>query len=216
MFSVKPYPPRQGAAPIQPVDAPRSSVAKKTGLGAALAMIAATIAIEGGWVNHPADPGGETNMGITKKVAVRNGYTGPMRKLPREMATNIYYREYLVGPGFEPLIAVDAAVTEELFDTTVNMGPARPTRWFGEATAQLCGITRPWTSIGAVIDGYRACQPRIGAATLCRRMLDALDARQRAEYDRLVRVNRKLRVFYRGWINNRIGNVDRKKCGKGA
>ena len=23
---------------------------------------------EGGWVNNPADPGGETNLGVTKKV----------------------------------------------------------------------------------------------------------------------------------------------------
>jgi lysozyme family protein len=23
---------------------------------------------EGGWVNHPSDPGGETNLGVTKRV----------------------------------------------------------------------------------------------------------------------------------------------------
>jgi hypothetical protein len=43
-------------------------------------------------------------------------------------------------------------------------------------------------------------------------MLDSLDRQQRAEYDRLVRVNGKLRVFYRGWINHRIGNVKRSEC----
>src|SRR3546814_2377366 len=47
---------------------------------------------------------------------------------------------------------------------------------------------------------------------LCVAMLDKMDARQTAEYQRLVRVNPKLKVFYRGWINKRVGNVDRKKC----
>jgi lysozyme family protein len=86
-------------------------------------MIAATIALEGGYVNHPADPGGETNMGITKKVAVNKGYVGPMRTLPREVAESIYYEDYIVAPGFEPLIAMNAPVVEELYDTASNMGP---------------------------------------------------------------------------------------------
>jgi hypothetical protein len=30
-------------------------------------------------------------MGITKRVAVEHGYTGPMRTLPREVAAGIYY-----------------------------------------------------------------------------------------------------------------------------
>ena len=34
---------------------------------------------EGGYVNHPKDPGGETNWGITKRTALANGYTGAMR-----------------------------------------------------------------------------------------------------------------------------------------
>jgi hypothetical protein len=72
-------------------------------------MIAATIALEGGYVNHPADPGGETNMGITKKVARQNGYVGPMRTLPREIAEGIYYDDYIVAPGYEPLIEIERA-----------------------------------------------------------------------------------------------------------
>ena len=78
---------------------------------AALAMIAATMVFEGGYVNHPADPGGETNMGITKRVALASGYTGPMRTLPADVAQSIYYDQYLVQPGYAPLIAIDAAVT---------------------------------------------------------------------------------------------------------
>jgi hypothetical protein len=102
--------------------AEQKKAAPRAGAAAIALMIAGVIAVEGGYVNHPADPGGETNMGITKAVAVQNGYAGPMRTLPREVAESIYYRQYIVAPGYEPLVAIDAPVTEELFDTTVNMG----------------------------------------------------------------------------------------------
>lgn len=182
--------------------------------GAALAMIAGVIAIEGGYVNHPSDPGGETNMGITKQVAVQNGYRGPMRTLPRSVAESIYYEKYLVAPGYANLIPIDAAVTEELFDTTVNMGPARPARWFRQSINELCGESLPTTGpvTRSVIVTYELCQDGKGSARLCREMLDSLDAKQKAEYGRLVRVNPRLKVFYKGWVNHRIGNVSRAKC----
>jgi len=181
-------------------------------------MIAGVIAVEGGWVNHSADPGGETNMGITKQVARQSGYSGPMRTLPRPVAESIYYDTYLVRPGFAPLISIDAAVTEELFDTTVNMGPARPSRWFQMELNAVCGARVATDGrVGApTIAAFRTCQTRLGPAKLCRVMLDRLDSRQRAEYERLVRVNPRLGVFLRGWIAHRIGNVDRRKCGKSS
>lgn len=183
---------------------------------AALAIIGAAIALEGGYVNNKSDPGGETNMGVTVQVARENGYQGPMRTLPRDVAESIYYKRYLVGPGLEPLIALDAAVTEELFDTMVNMGPARPSRWFQQSLNDLCAsrVLVDGAIGGKTIAAYTACQKAQGASTLCRRMLDSLDAKQRAEYARLVSANSKLKVFYKGWITHRIGNVDRANCGK--
>ncbi|HEZ0935870.1 TPA: glycosyl hydrolase 108 family protein, partial [Neisseria meningitidis] len=41
---------------------------------------------EGGYANHPKDPGGETNWGITKRTAQANGYNGSMRAMTREQA----------------------------------------------------------------------------------------------------------------------------------
>lgn len=181
---------------------------------AAAAMIAAVLAVEGGYVNHAADPGGETNMGITKRVAVANGYTGPMHALPREVAQSIYYDRYLVAPGYAPLIAIDAPVTEELFDTTVNMGPARPGRWFQQSINELCGTKLAIDGkVGpGTIAAYRTCQTKRGASELCQLTLEVLDAKQHEEYGRLVRVRPNLRVFYKGWIALRIGNVDRAHC----
>lgn len=187
---------------------------KRTIVGIALALITGVIALEGGYVNDPLDPGGETNKGITKRVAVARGYTGPMRTIPHDVVVSIYYDNYLVAPGYEPLIAIDAAVTEELFDTTVNMGAARPGRWFQQSINAQCGARLAVDGrVGpATIAAFSACQRRLGATPLCVAMLDRLDGLQRAEYDRLVRARPALKRFHRGWTTHRIGNVDRAKC----
>lgn len=179
---------------------------------AALEIINPTKALEGGYVNHPSDPGGETNKGITKAVAVKYGYTGPMKTIPDAVVNSIFYQGYLVEPGYVPLIALDAAVTTELFDTTVNMGPARPGRFFQQAITEICPTVKVTIDgkVGpATIAAFASCQ----RVLLCRAMIPALDAKQLAEYDRLVRVNPALKVFHRGWVNHRIGNVKLEKCG---
>ncbi|MBG6116804.1 lysozyme family protein [Sphingobium sp. JAI105] len=178
---------------------------------AAIEIIKPTIALEGGYVNHPNDPGGETNMGVTRKVAVEHGYTGPMKALPRDVAVSIYYQSYLVKPGYVPLIALDPAVTTELFDTSVNMGPARPSRFFQQSLNEICPALKLKVDgqVGpATVAGYARCQQTL----LCQAMLPRLDAKQLAEYDRLIRANPKLKVFRKGWVNHRIGNVSMEKC----
>lgn len=49
---------------------------------------------EGGYVNHPADPGGETNFGITKNTANQYGYTGSMRLIPADVVEKIYKGQF--------------------------------------------------------------------------------------------------------------------------
>lgn len=49
---------------------------------------------EGGYVNHPSDPGGETMWGVTKRVARQYGYTGSMRNLPKATAQAIADKNY--------------------------------------------------------------------------------------------------------------------------
>lgn len=77
---------------------------------------------EGGYSNNPADPGGETMYGITKRVAVANGYTGPMRDLPLAEAKRIAKAAYWDA------VKGDAMPNEldfQLFDTAYNSGPAQ-------------------------------------------------------------------------------------------
>ena len=44
---------------------------------------------EGGYVNHPDDPGGETNLGVTKKVYVASGGKKSMKKLTVKDVTGL-------------------------------------------------------------------------------------------------------------------------------
>ena len=49
---------------------------------------------EGGYVNHPKDPGGETNLGVTKRVYEDWGGTKDMKDLEVEDVAPIYKKEY--------------------------------------------------------------------------------------------------------------------------
>lgn len=182
------------------------------------AIVAAIFRVEGGYVNDPKDLGGETNYGITKQVARQHGYNGPMLHLPKDKAGKIYVSTYIQQPGFMPMIDVEPAVAEELVDTAVNMGPARPSRWFQQSLNEICGAgVVVDAKVGAgTIAAYAACQRKVPPAMLCTRMLDALDTRQSDEYRRLVARNSSLSRFLKGWLANRIGNVDRAKCRKDA
>lgn len=190
------------------------------GLGAISVILAAVFAVEGGYVDHPNDPGGATNHGITEKVARKHGYTGDMRSLTRECtyegqvcAESIYFTDYILKPGFLPIVQIDPFVGEEVIDTAVNMGSARPSRYFQNAVNKVCGtrLTADGKIGPVTVKAWADCRANLGPRS-CVAMLNNLDDQQEAEYDRLVRVNPKLRVFRRGWQNLRIGNVDRAKC----
>ena len=49
---------------------------------------------EGGYVNHPKDPGGETNLGVTKRVYEEWGGTKDMKELTVEDVSPIYKKNY--------------------------------------------------------------------------------------------------------------------------
>jgi len=85
---------------------------------------------EGGYVNDPKDPGGETNWGITKTVAVANGYTGDMRTMPKETAKAIYRKMYwdkLQCDQFPFVVAF------QLFDAGVNHGNSQAVKFLQRA-----------------------------------------------------------------------------------
>jgi lysozyme family protein len=88
------------------------------------------LAHEGGYADHPTDPGGATNLGITHKTLARWRKVSPWWKLPKAEirglgtaeAARIYEASYwrrVQGAALPP--GLDLA----LFDYAVNSGPVR-------------------------------------------------------------------------------------------
>lgn len=85
------------------------------------------LAHEGGYVNHPKDPGGETNKGVTK--AVYDAYRkrkGLARRSVREITATELSDIYTTGYWDKvDADALPAGVDYMVFDFAVNSGPAR-------------------------------------------------------------------------------------------
>ena len=77
---------------------------------------------EGGYVNHPRDPGGETNFGVTKRVYQEWGGTKDMEDLTKEDVAPIYEKNYWLRAKCNQLPSgLDLAV----MDWSVNSGVGR-------------------------------------------------------------------------------------------
>ena len=85
---------------------------------------------EGGYVNNPNDPGGETNWGVTKSEAIANGYIGKMKDLPVSFAKQIYWQKYW---GKIQIDQLPDLLRYSVFDAAVNSGPAQAIKWLQRA-----------------------------------------------------------------------------------
>lgn len=81
-----------------------------------LAAIEDLLMWEGGYVNDPADPGGETNFGLSK----RSYPSLDVKDLTRAQATAIYHGDWWVRYGLEDL---PAPIAKKVLNTNVNVGP---------------------------------------------------------------------------------------------
>lgn len=73
---------------------------------------------EGGYVNHPADPGGETNFGISRRTYPGEDIAG----MTLERAKAIYKRDFWGPAGCD---IVPEALRFDVFDMAVNAGVRR-------------------------------------------------------------------------------------------
>jgi len=184
------------------------------GTGLVAAILAAVVSIEGGYVNHPKDPGGETNHGITVKVARQAGYTGAMRDLPKQVALDIYRKQYVEQPHFLPIIDAQPLVGYKLVDVAVNAGPSRSIRWFQQSLNTLSRGGKDWPLIAVdgvigqrTLSAYGALENKRGKAKACELMIKTIEAYQAQHY-----INLKMDSFTVGWLDRRIGNLDYSEC----
>lgn len=157
--------------------------------------LTAVLRHEGGYVDHPSDPGGATNMGITRKTLARWRKVSPWTDLPkssvaslkRDEAALIYRANY-----WNPSKAGDmpAGIDLALFDFAVNSGPDRAVRTLQAA-------------LGVAADGEvgPVTLAALRAADLARLTKDFCDRR-------LAFLNglSTFAVFGRGWTR-RVGDI---------
>lgn len=169
-------------------------------------VIGDVLANEGGYVNDSRDAGGETNFGITIATARAQGYTGPMRDMPRSFAIEVYRRQYVIAPGFDRIAEVSMPIAAELVDTGVNMGPKVAAGFLQRALNGLNNGGKDFADI--VVDGAAGTGTRNALVAFIarrgtegeRRLLALLNALQGERYLSLAEGRAANEAFMYGWL----------------
>ena len=151
---------------------------------------------EGGYVNHPDDPGGETKYGIAK----RSHPDEDIKNMTMDRAADIYEKDY-----WKPSKATSLpkSMQECYFDMVVNMGQRRAVKILQEAcNSKGCGL---------VVDGL------IGKKTIAAsKKIDVtrLQVYRILYYTNLISRKPKLSSFIVGWIRRamEVPCCDCKNC----
>jgi lysozyme family protein len=146
---------------------------------------------EGGFVNHPSDPGGMTNLGVTRNVwrewTKRDVDEAEMRSLTPDLVTPLYKQRYWDAVKADDLPrGIDYAV----FDAAVNMGPGRAAKLLQAAL----GVTADGSIGRATIAAATAADPA--------ELLEAFSLGKEAFYQSLPTFG----TFGKGWLN-RVAHV---------
>ena len=150
-----------------------------------------TLKNEGGWSNHPDDPGGATNHGITLKTAQRHGIhtAEELKAITPEKVANIYKADYWRFGGIK-----DQNTATKLFDMSVNMGTATAVKLLqsvlniAKANLKIDGIFGPKTEAAVNSMDFDV-------------LLEALCVWSVYHYCSIVERRPASQVFLRGWLH---------------
>lgn len=144
-------------------------------------MIDRVIAHEGGYVNDPADPGGETKYGISKRAYPQLD----IKNLTRDAAAAIYERDYFTSAK---LYMLPDPLAYCVLDFGVNVGTSRAVK----ALQRVLGV-----SVDGVVGKGTAA-----AVEAVRDPYTLVAAYQRARTEYYVSLNKPR--FLQGWLNRTI------------
>jgi lysozyme family protein len=171
-----------------------TTMAMPVAFNRALEMV---LAHEGGFVDHPADPGGATNRGVTQATydAYRKRKGIPKRSVKDitvEELKEIYFNGYW-RPAMCPEMPNEALATL-MFDAAVNHGPAQAIKFLQQASAvpaaQCDGKWGPVTRTRV-----------IAAAANISTLIDECLLQRERFYRLIVERRPQLGAFLRGWMN---------------
>ena len=152
-----------------------------------------TLAYEGGYVNHPKDPGGATNKGITQATynTWRRSRALAFRAVAyirSEEVEEIYRRRYWIATRCDAIADISPELAVCLFDFAVNSGPKRAVKYLQRsALVSADGIIGPKTIV-AVFNAVKRDERQFIRSYIATR-------------EAFVRGLRTFRTFGRGWMN---------------
>jgi hypothetical protein len=126
---------------------------------------------EGGFVNHPKDPGGMTNLGVTKSAI--EAYLGRtvdeafMRSLTPDSVKPFYKSQYWDKIKGDQL---PAGVDYAAYDFAVNSGTGKAAKYL----QQIAGVTADGAIGPKSIEAINACNPEQVVDALCDLRMDFL------------------------------------------
>ena len=184
------------------------------GTGIIGAILSAVIYVEGGYVNDPLDPGGETKYGITVGTARAYGYKGEMKDLTLEQANEIYTNLYVYKPHFDLLVQENPAIAHKLIDAGVNIGPQKISVWFQEILNKLSRDGKDYPKIkedgvigNQTLNAYRGLVNTRGKEKACELVLKSLDSYMGYYYLHL-----RYPQYTVGWLDKRVQNIPLEQC----
>jgi lysozyme family protein len=160
-------------------------------------IVSFVLIYEGGYVNDPDDPGGETNRGITAATLASAYAAGivkhnVVKNLTRDEAVAIYKARYYTNYGYDKF---PYAVSLVLTDTTVNMGRGGAASVAQKACNTLgksLTVDSKWGPLTQAAVEALASDPRFARTLLLKR---------KDRYDDII-VSRPASEKYRqGWYN---------------
>ncbi len=170
---------------------------------------------EGGYSDHSADRGGETFCGISRKYhpqwegwSLLDSYNLEARKKLKlkddielaEQVTDFYFDQFWKPMQLDMITSVKVRI--EMFDSAVNVGKVRASKWLQESVNLISGA-------GLVVDGA------IGRVTISavlsvlssgeeKLLLKVLNGLQFEHYHHLVLNDPSQKTFFKGWILQRV------------
>jgi len=146
---------------------------------------------EGGYVNDPADRGGETNLGVTKKawmsfLKVKELPINAMKELTKEKVKPFYRSMYWDAVRSDDL---PSGIDYVAFDFAVNAGPVQCVKLLQRAL----GVTDDGIIGQGTLAAIKAADPK--------KFLESFNAEKEKFYRKIVSNKPEQSKFLKGWIS---------------
>ncbi len=163
-------------------------------------MISIILKNEGGFVNHPDDPGGATNYGITQKTLSeyygRDATIDEVKDLDESVAREIYEKDYYFAPKLDQL---PESIQAFIFDCAVNHGPRRAIK-FVQKVCNKSGFKPVLAEDGAMGPNTKA-RAHHADHEMGHDFYAELIEERRKFYLGIIDAKPSQKVFLNGWMN---------------